>query len=90
VTEKLSPSVRKLVIVRMSRIAIPDGGGFADGLEFFTNAEKRRRIMAEAETWVASAIQLVRSAAEPNPWREADDEAIAGELLRRVDKRVSA
>ena len=85
----MGPNVRKLWTHKMSRDAIPDGGGFVDGLEFFTNPEKRQRIMREAEAWVAQAIAVVRTAAEPNPWREASDEAIAGELLRLIDERAA-
>lgn len=80
-------NVRRLVIVRMSQLAIPADGGLADGLEFFTNQEKRQRVMREAEAWVAQALELMRTAAEPNPWRTASDEAIAGELLRQIDER---
>ena len=71
----------------MSVLAIPAGGGFADGLAFFTDQDKRRRIMHEAEMWVAGAIQTVRTASAPNPWREADDETIAGEIMRQVEER---
>jgi len=37
-----------------------------------------------AEEWVAQAIEAVRLAAEPNPWRTATDEEIAEEILRTV------
>ena len=86
----LGPNVRRLVIVTMSRLAIPEGGGIGDGIEFFSNPEKRRRIMAEADAWVKTSIREVREAAGPNPWREATDEAIAGEILRRVEERKTA
>lgn len=83
----MTTNVNRLLIVRMSQIAIPAGGGFADGIEFFTNPEKRRRIMADAGNWVTAAILAVRNAAEPNPWREASNEQIAGEILRRLEER---
>lgn len=35
----------------------------------------------------AEAISLIRGAAEPNPWKDATDEEIAAEILRRVDER---
>lgn len=81
------PNVRKLTVVKMSRDAIPDGGGVADGIAFFTDRDKRRRIMADADAWVGTSIQAVREATGYNPWREADDETIAGEILRRIEER---
>lgn len=84
---EMGPNVRRLYIHKMSLDAVPAGGGLADGLAFFTDKEKRHRIMRDAEIWVMGAIQTVRTATEPNPWREADNEAIAGEILRRMDER---
>lgn len=84
---QMGPNVRRLLAHKMSLDAIPAGGGFADGIEFFLNREKRQRIMADAENWVTGAILAVRGAAEPNPWREADNEAIAGEILRQIEER---
>lgn len=81
------PNMRRLLAARMSRLAIPDGGGFVDGLAFFFDKDKRRQVIIDAENWVTAAIFIVRTAPEPNPWREADSEAIAGEILRRVDER---
>lgn len=86
---EMGPNVRRLFIHRMSVLTIPAGGGFADGLAFFTDQEKRRSIMREAEIWVAGAIQTVRTASGPNPWREADDETIAGEIMRQAEERKS-
>lgn len=83
---EMGPNVRRLFIQRMSVLAIPTGGGFADGLSFFTDQEKRRRIMHDAEIWVMGAIQTVRTASGDNPWREADNETVAGEILRRVSE----
>ena len=61
-----------------------DGGGLADGIDFFTNVERRKRIWLDAVDWVKLAIQTVRSASEPNPWKDAPDEVIAGQLLFRI------
>lgn len=84
---ELSPNVRELVIIMTSRVAIPDGGGLADGISFFTNRDKRLSIMTSAEELTKQSINLVRHAAEPNPWRTATDEEIAGEMLRKLDER---
>ena len=81
------PNVRELLILKISRDAIPDGGGLADGIEFFANAEKRKEIMSGAIEFVKAAICAVREAPNPNPFRDADDEAIAGELVRRAKQK---
>jgi hypothetical protein len=87
IVNDLGPNVRDLFIRRMSILAVPDGGGFADGMSFFFDKEKRAKIMKEAEEWTKQAIELVRSAAEPNPWKDSSDEEIAGEILRRLEER---
>lgn len=85
--EEMSPSVKKLFIYRMSRDAIPDGGGLSDGISFFTDPDKRKAIMRRSEEWVIQALDLIRSASDPNPWRDASDEDIATEILRRVESK---
>jgi hypothetical protein len=85
-TIEMTPNVKKLFILRMSRQAVPDGGGLSDGIDFFLDGEKRRVIMANSKEWVRKAIDAVRDGGEPNPWCNADDETIAAEILRRVEK----
>lgn len=82
------PSNRQLLLMRrMSVLAIPPGGGFADGVAFFTDKDKRHAVTQEAEAWVVQALAAVRGAAEPNPWRDASDDTIAGEILRQAGAR---
>lgn len=88
--KSLGPNVMKLIAHKMSLDAIPSGGGFADGLKFLMSKE---RIVASSKTaseWVQMALRLVREAAEPNPWKKSDDEAIAGELLRQIEAKKKA
>jgi hypothetical protein len=80
------PNVKKLIARKMSRDAIPDGGGFADGVKFLMDPQRVGKVAREATEWVTMAIQAVRKAAEPNPWKGADDETIAGEILQRIEK----
>lgn len=77
----------RLAIQKMSTDAIPAGGGFADGAAFLADSRKMRDGFGAALAWTQEAIALVRSAAEPNPWKDADDETIAAEILNRVAKR---
>lgn len=77
----------KLAILKASRDAIPDGAGFAAGIQFLSTPDKFKTAMKAAYEWSHQAIRVVREAAEPNPWKDADDETIAGELLRQIDER---
>lgn len=81
----LGPKARKLWALKMARDAVPPGGGMANAIAFLTSAALGPRAR-EAEAWVREALAAVRAAADPNPWREADDEAIAGELLRMIEE----
>lgn len=65
--------------------AIPSGGGFEDGIEFFVNAERRKQVIEAAKIKTLQAIALVKTAPD-NPYGD-DDELIAGELLRRIAER---
>jgi hypothetical protein len=47
----------------------------------------RNRSSRKAKEWVDAAIQTVRGVREPNPWKNATDEEIAGELLRQIDNK---
>ena len=81
------PNVKKLIARKMSIDAIPDGGGILAGVEFLSD---KTRIIAGAKiatAWVEEAIKVTRLAAEPNPWKTADDETIAGEILSQIEKR---
>lgn len=84
------PNVKRLIIYRMSHEAVPDGGGLADGIAFLSSKERIIAGAKAATEWVQAAIQLVMAAAEPNPWKDADDEAITGEVLRQIDERLKA
>lgn len=83
----MGPNVKKLVIYKVSRDAIPDGGGVAAGIAFLSDKKMIADGFRNATEWVDNAIAVVRLAAEPNPWKNADDESIAEEILRRVKNR---
>jgi hypothetical protein len=86
--EIIGPNVKKLIIHKMSLDAIPPGGGVADGLKFFTDKERISKTIRESDEWVKQALLAVRNAGEPNPFKNATDEDIAGEILRKIeDKR---
>lgn len=81
------PNVKKLIIRKMSTDAIPDGGGLEDGMRFLSDPQGISRAAKAATEWVSIAIRAVREATDPNPWRDASDEDIAGEILRKIEER---
>lgn len=78
------PSFRNLVIHKMSMDAIPDGGGFADGIKFLSNPDAMKEGWRKAQEWCEAAIVAVRAAAEPNPWKSSTEEEICSEILRGI------
>jgi hypothetical protein len=86
---QIGPNVKKLIFHKMSQEAIPKGGGVADGLKFLMDKERIQKAFRESTQWVESVILAVRSAAEPNPFKDADDETIAAEILRRVEEKAN-
>lgn len=82
----MSSNVVKLIIWIISQKAIPNGGGFADGIKFWTDAEYRKRIMDESKREADAYIELVKTAPD-NPYGN-DDEAIASAILDQLKGRV--
>lgn len=84
------PNVKRLIAARMAVLAIPPNGDFMDGVRFLTDPGAVARAAREAQAFASDAIAAMRSAADPNPWRDATDEEIAGEILRAVEERKRA
>lgn len=79
-----SASVR-LMCHKMAQDAIPRDGGLADGVRFLSSKESIVQGARKAREWVAQAINLIRTAPDPNPWKNATDDEIAAEILRKVE-----
>ncbi len=71
----------------MSLDAVPPGGGLKSALDFIMTPGAMATSAKAATEWVNAAINVVRLAAEPNPWKNSDDEAIAEEILRLIEER---
>lgn len=82
-------NLNRLIAHKMSVDAIPPHGGFADGVKYLTSPNLGDKARAASE-WCKAAIAVVRLAKEPNRWKHASDEEIAGEILRQVDERNAA
>lgn len=78
----MGPNVKRLVVHKMSRDAVPDGGGVADAIGFLKDRERIAQSARNAQAWVATAIQAVRQS--PGGEEFGDDEAIAAEILKRI------
>jgi len=78
-------NVAKLTIKRLSVLAVPRGGGIADGIKFFRDEEHRKKLVLEAEAWTKEAIKVFKTAVD-NPFGD-DDEAIAGYILDKIQGR---
>jgi hypothetical protein len=83
----LGPNVKRLISIKMAKDAIPDGGGFADGVKFLSSKESIVAGVRAATEWVKAALIAVRQATEPNPWKSASDEEIAGHIIERIEAR---
>jgi len=81
------PNIKRLICEKMSAIAVPPGGGLKDALQFLQSKDSIIAAAKEATRFVELAIQAVREAPQPNRFALADDEEIAGEILRQVHEK---
>lgn len=70
--------------MKFSKDAIPDGGGFQDGIAALLDKRLGKR-MLECIEWAKNACAAVRAAKEPNPWINASDEDIAAEIIKQTE-----
>ena len=84
------PNIKKLIIHKMSMIAVPKGAGIGDALNFMTKPGAIGNAAKEATEWIENALKAIRLADDPNPWRDATDEEIAGHLLREIDSKMAS
>ena len=82
----LGPNMWMLVVNAMSNDAIPKGGGIASGVEYLCGPERVKDSFKNACQFAREAVDTVRGAKGVNPFRNATDEDIAGEILRRLDE----
>lgn len=83
-SDTVGPNVKRLIIHKMAMDAIPDGGGFADGIDFLLSG-KLGESAKSATAWVKEALRVFKTAPD-NPFGD-DDEAIAGAILQKIEER---
>ena len=81
----MGPNFKKHVAHRMAQIAIPPGGGIGAGIAFLMDKHTMVKAAQDAQKWVNEAIDVVMTAPD-NPYGN-DREAIAAELVKRIDAR---
>jgi hypothetical protein len=86
----IGQNMKRLIIEKMSVDAVPAGGGLGAALAFITEPGELTKGWREATAWVDQAIAVIRTAAEPNPWRDASEEEIAAHLLEKIAARKKA
>ena len=77
------PNVKKLIVRRMTVLAIPEGGGLEDGLAFLMDTNRMVKVAKEATNWVFMMIDYVKKA--PDYDGETDEE-IAAAVLAKVEE----
>ena len=75
----MGKNVKRLLAYKVSRDAIPNGGGFAAGLDFLMDKERMIQVSRDALAWIELALAAVKAAPD-NPYGD-DDELIASVIL---------
>lgn len=84
-TRKLGPNMKRFLAVCFARIAIPPGGGFADGMAALSSAERIKENTLKALALADQSIAVMRTASDK--YYSDDEEEIAGIIMSNLDKR---
>lgn len=79
----LGKNVKRLMAYKVSRDAIPDGGGMVAGIAFILDRERMIETSRKALEWVDASIQAIRDTYD-NPYGD-DEETIAGAILEKIE-----
>jgi len=80
-------NMTKLIMKFVGKNAIPRGGGFADEMKFFQDKNYRREVMDKSEADALEAIHVIHTAID-DPYKDYDEEIIAGIILEKLDERI--
>jgi hypothetical protein len=86
-TRNLGRNVQRLIARKMALDAVPRGGGMVDALNFLSSKDNITKGARVAAAWVKTACDVVRSAAEPNPFKQSTDDEIAAYLLEQIAQK---
>ena len=79
------PNVKRLIAHKMVKDLTPPGSSIGTVAAAIVQGGIGPAAKAATE-WVEQALAVVRQAAEPNPWKTATDEDIAGHILSKIPK----
>jgi hypothetical protein len=85
--KKHGPNFMELAFRLEAKMAIPDGGGIAAGIDFLMDKEKQIKIMEKAFEQAETIIQIIREA--PDNTYGNDEEVIAKAILDKIKARES-
>ena len=80
------PNVKKLIVRRMTVLAIPNDGNFEDGLAFLMDPDRMAKVAKEATDWVFKMLDYVKKA--PDYDGETDEEIAAAVLEKTVTIKI--
>lgn len=83
----MGPNFRKLLSRRAGMIMEERAGPGFDATVSHLLEGGLGPALKDAKTWCDAAMQAVRQAADPNPWKYASDEVIAEHILKKVEER---
>ena len=88
-TIKLTPNLKELVWHLMSLDAVPPGSknGLSSAVEFILTPGKMSESFRNSIIRARNICMAIRQAGEPNPWKDATDEEIAGEVMRKMKEK---
>ena len=78
-------SIQKLAIRKFSRDAVPPGGNIMDGIKALQDPKLSKKLK-ECIEWAEEAVNAVRKAKEPNPYKDMTDDEIAQVILDKVKR----
>lgn len=79
----MGPNYKKLMIRFATKDAIPQGGSVLDGVRWLE--QDMPAAMREANKTTREAVDAVRNACDPNPYRNSTDEEIARAILDKIE-----
>ena len=82
---KLGPNMKHFLAYKVSRLAIPPGGGFAAGIDALTTPGRLAQLSRDALAWCDTAIQAMRATPD-NPYGD-DEEVIAAAILKEIEHK---
>ena len=81
--EPIGPNVKKLIFHYLSK----DVKNFADGIRTIQDLAKDPKKFSEAQAWVENSIRSIKNIQGKNPYKDMNDEEIAGAILAKVEEK---